>query len=33
MTKVDLTLYIIVGLTVVIGVIGFVRVALKDDDE
>ena len=33
MTKLDIALYIIVGFTVVAAVIGFVRVALKDDDE
>jgi len=33
MTKLDIALYIIVGFTVVVAVIGFVRVALKDEDE
>ncbi len=33
MTKLDIALYVIVGLTVIIAVIGFVKVALKDDDK
>ena len=33
MTKLDIALYVIVGLTVIIAVISFVKVALKDDDK
>jgi len=33
MTKLDIALYVIVGFTVLAAVIGFVKVALKEDDK
>jgi len=33
MSTTDLVLYIIVGLTVIVGVIGFIKAAFSDDED